>query len=184
VAGISSATSISSAIASSVNYSTTTLPFGPVLDVIPSVSSDGFSIQMVLIPTYTEFVGYDPPGQFVPTAQSVGGGTIGLPLTAQLPLPHFRIRQVVTTCNVWDGQTIMLGGMIADTVTKIKDKVPFLGDLPIFGRLFQSQSSDSVKQNLVVFVTPTLIDPAGNRIHRDEDMPFAQNHIPPQPAQP
>jgi general secretion pathway protein D len=174
--------SISSAVASEANYSTTTLPFGPVLDVLPSVSSDGFSIQMVLIPTYTEFVGYDPPGNFVPQAQSVSGSGIGLPLTAQLPLPHFRIRQAVTTCNVWDGQTIVLGGMIADSVVKIKDKVPFLGDLPILGRLFQSQSSDSTKQNLMIFVTPTLIDPAGNRVHTDDQLPFSRSSIPSQPA--
>jgi general secretion pathway protein D len=183
IGGVSSgAASISSAVASSENYSTTTLPFGPVLDVLPSVSSDGFSIQMVLIPTYTEFVGYDSPGAFVPQAQSVSGSTIGVPLVAVLPLPHFRIRQAVTTCNVWDGQTIVLGGMIADSIVKIKDKVPFLGDLPLFGRLFQSQSSDTTKQNLMIFVTPTLIDPAGNRVHTDEQLPFSRNSVPQQPA--
>jgi len=182
IGGVGTGTaSISSAIASEANYSTISMAFGPSLDVLPSVSADGFSIQMVLVASYLEFVQYDPPGQFVPTAQSVGGGTIGLPLTAQLPLPHFRVREAVTTCNVWDGQTIVLGGMIADTVTKIKDKVPFLGDLPLVGRLFQSQSSDSTKQNLVIFVTPTLIDPAGNRIHTDDQLPFAQHNIPPQP---
>lgn len=173
-------TAVSSSIGSSISFSTTTLPFGPVLDVLPSVSADGYSIQMVLIPTYTEFVGYDPPGQFVPQVQSVAGSTVATPLVAQLPLPHFRIRQAATTCNVWDGQTVVLGGMIADSVVKIKDKVPFLGDLPVVGRLFQSQSSDSIKQNLMIFVTPTLIDPAGNRVHTDEQLPFTQKAIPTQ----
>jgi general secretion pathway protein D len=179
IGGVGTA-SISSAVAGGFSYGTTTLPFGPTLDVLPSVSADGYSIQMTLIPTYTEFVGYDNPGQFVPSVQSVAGSSIGTPLVAVLPLPHFRIRQAATTCNVWDGQTVVLGGMIADTIFKIKDKVPFLGDLPLVGRLFQSQSSDSTKQNLMIFVTPTLIDPAGNRVHTDEQMPFAQRGVPSQ----
>jgi len=37
------------------------------------------------------------------------------------------------------------------------------------------------KKNLVIFVTPTIIDPAGNRVHTDEEMPFAQNLTPAQP---
>jgi general secretion pathway protein D len=169
-------------VASQIGYTTSFLSFGPVLDVIPTVSADGFSIQMVLIPTYTEFLQYDSPGNFIPQAQSAAGGTIGIPLQATLPLPHFRVRQVVTSCDVWDGQTIVLGGLISETITKISDKVPVLGDLPFVGRLFQSQSSDSTKDNLVIFVTPTIIDPAGNRVHTDDDLPFARTSIPPQTA--
>jgi type II secretory pathway component GspD/PulD (secretin) len=164
-----------------VNYNTTPYGFGPVLDVMPTVSADGFSVQMVLIPTILEFIQYDSPGGFVPQAEAAAGGTIGIPVQAVLPLPHFRVREVVTTCNVWDGQTVVLGGMISETITKIKDQVPVLGDLPIFGRLFKSESTDSQKQNLLIFVTPTIIDPAGNRVHNDDDMPFAHTSVPPQP---
>jgi general secretion pathway protein D len=53
-----------------------------------------------------------------------------------------------------------------------------LGDLPFFGRLFRSESSASQKKNLMIFVTPTIIDPAGNRFHSEDEMPFAQNSIP------
>ena len=169
-------------VATQIGYTTTFLSFGPVLDVIPTVSADGFSIQMVLIPTYTEFLQYDPPGHFIPQAQSAAGSTDWRAVGAHLPLPHFRVRQVVTSCNVWDGQTIVLGGLIPETITKISDKVPVLGDLPFVGRLFQSQSSDSTKDNLVIFVTPTIIDPSGNRVHTDDDLPFSKSSIPPQPA--
>jgi general secretion pathway protein D len=99
-----------------------------------------------------------------------------------LPLPRLRVRQVVTSCNVWDGQTVVLGGMISEDIRKIKDKVPILGDLPWVGRLFTSESNESNKKNLLVFVTPTIIDPAGNRLHTDEELPFARNSIPPQAA--
>jgi general secretion pathway protein D len=102
-----------------------------------------------------------------------------------LPLPHFRVRQVTTSCTVWDGQTIVLGGLVADNITRFKDKIPLLGDMPFVGRLFRSESNVTQKKNLVIFVTPTIIDPAGNRLHVDEDLPFAQTSIPSQrpPAQ-
>lgn len=137
---------------------------------------------MTLIPTITEFLGYDDPGQFVPQAQSVSGGQGGaaIPLRAQLPLPHFRLRQVTTSAIVWDGQTVVLGGLITEDVTKYKDKVPVIGDLPLVGRLFRSESSATRKKNLMIFVTPTIIDPAGNRYHSDDEMPFAASAIPEQ----
>jgi general secretion pathway protein D len=164
-----------------ITYNTSPFGLGPALDVMPTVSADGYSIQMVLIPTILEFLGYDNPGAFVPTAEAAAGSTIGTPIVAVLPLPRFRVREVVTTCNVWDGQTVVLGGMISETITKVKSQVPVLGDLPLVGRLFQSESTDSTKDNMLIFVTPTIIDPAGNRVHNDEDLPFARSSIPPQP---
>jgi general secretion pathway protein D len=167
-------------IGSTLNYPTITLPFGPTLDVIPYIAADGFTIDLTLIPSYTEFLGYDDPGGFVPQAQSAssGAGGVAAPITAQLPLPHFRVRQVTTTVVVWDGQTVVLGGLIAENVIKLKDKVPILGDLPLFGRLFRSESSQTKKKNLMIFVTPTIIDPAGNRQHSEDEMPFAQAGVP------
>ena len=144
------------------------LPFGPTIDVVPYVSSDGATIQMTIIPTLSEFAGYDDPGPFVPVA--VTGG--GVPITSVLPLPKFRLRQVTTSCIVWDGQTVVLGGLIISEVQKTKDKVPILGDLPLVGKLFRSEASVNNRKNLVIFVTPTIIDPAGNRAHVDDDLPF------------
>jgi len=133
-----------------------------------------------LIPTITEFVGYDNPGNFVPTIQSGNGG---IPITGQLPLPRSRVRQVVTSCTVWDGQTVVLGGLITENVQRQKDKIPVLGDLPAVGRLFRSEQNITQRKNLIVFVTPTIIDPSGNRKNGDDEMPFARAQIqtPPQP---
>jgi len=102
----------------------------------------------------------------------------------QLPvvLPNFTVRQVVTTVNVWDNQTVVVGGLIASTVQSTKDKVPVLGDLPIAGRLFQSSSKNTLRKNLMIFVTATIVDPAGNRVHTDDELPFAQSAIPAQPV--
>lgn len=151
---------------------TAPVPLGPVIDVLPTVSSDGYTIQMTIIPTLTEFVGYDlaTASIFVPTAITATGQT----LAGTLPLPIFRVRQLTTSCSVWDGQTIVLGGLISDTVVKTKDKVPVLADVPFLGKFFTSESSQTQKKNLVIFVTPRIIDAAGNPAHTDEEMPFAQ----------
>jgi general secretion pathway protein D len=83
--------------------------------------------------------------------------------------------------RVWDGQTVVLGGLVSETVNTIKDQVPILGSLPLVGSLFRSETKTTAKKNLLVFVTPTLIDPVGNRIHPEGEMLLAPNGRPPQP---
>ena len=55
----------------------------------------------------------------------------------------------------------MLGGLVNETVVSVNDKVPYLGDLPFIGRLFQNKGQQNQKSNLLVFVTAKLIDPSG-----------------------
>lgn len=153
---------------------TVALSTGQVMDVIPFVSADGYTIQLNLVPTFTEFLGYDQE-----TARQFRTVVQGLPVQ-DTPLPRFRVRQVATTAVVWDGQTVVLGGLIAESVKKVREKVPVLGDIPFVGRLFRSESSDSIKANLVIFVTPTIIDPAGNRVHSPDNLPYDPNRIPEQ----
>lgn len=159
-------------LGATANFPTVQVPTGPSLDVVPYVSADGYSIQMALMPTIVEFLGYDDPGPFLPQAQSAAGNTLGTPLTAVLPLPKFRLRQVVSSVDVWDGRTVVLGGLIAEDVAKIKDKIPVLGDIPLLGRFFRSESFSTSKKNLVIFITPTIVDPAGNKVHSDDNMPY------------
>ena len=153
---------------------TAPIPFGQVLDVVPYVSADGYTIQINIVPTFTEFLGYDQD-----SARLVRAVIPGVPVQ-DTPLPRYRVRQVATSAIVWDGQTVVLGGLISEDVSRIKDKVPVLGDLPFAGRFFRSESSRTLKRNLMIFVTPTIIDPAGNRVHSDEELPFAQTAFPPQ----
>jgi tetratricopeptide (TPR) repeat protein len=150
---------------------TAQVPTGPTLDVIPTVAADGYTIELKVIPTVTEFLGYDDPRMFQPQ----GGKS-----EAMLPLPHFRVRQMETTARIWDGQTLVLGGLTSDEVQKIKDSVPVLGDLPLVGSLFRSESQQTVKKRLLVFVTATIIDPAGNRVHSADERPYDPNAVPPQ----
>ena len=139
-------------------------PLGPTLDTVPYADPDGYTIQMTLAPSLVEFLGYDDPGPFVIQSTNSTSG----PLTAQLPLPHFRVRQASVSTTVWDGHTVVICGLTAVDVVRVKDKVPVLGDLPLIGRLFSSETNRSLKKRLIVLVTPTLVDPAGNRVHPEE----------------
>jgi general secretion pathway protein D len=162
--------------ASAIIPITQSVETGPILDVVPYVLSDGYTINLALIPSDTEFAGYDQ----LQLPQVTGNLNV-----VQLPtvLPKFTVRQVVTTVNVWDNQTVVLGGLISSTVNSTKDKVPVIGDVPLFGRFFQSQSKQTVKNNLMIFVTATIVDPAGSRVHSDDELPFAQSSVPVQPAE-
>jgi type II secretory pathway component GspD/PulD (secretin) len=59
---------------------------------------------------------------------------------------------------VQDGQTIMLGGMLFQEDSKIKRKVPLLGDLPLVGGLFRHNQNTLANSELLIFVTPQVID--------------------------
>jgi len=150
------------------------IPLGQTLDVVPYVSADGYTIQLHVVPTFTEFLGYDTDN-----AREFQTVVPGLPVQPT-PLPRFRVRQVATSAVVWDGQTVVLGGLIAETARKSREKVPVLGDIPFVGRLFRSETSDSTKKNLIIFVTPTIIDPAGNRVHSPDNLPYDPNRVPEQ----
>ena len=161
---------------SAITPNTQQVETGPVLDVVPYVLSDGYTINLTLIPSLMDFVGYSTP----PPVQNVTGNlnVVQLPVV----LPDFTVRQVVTTVNIWDNQTVVIGGLISSATASTKDKVPVLGDLPAVGVLFQSSSKQVTKKNLMIFVTATIVDPAGNRVHSDDELPFAQAAIPNQPV--
>jgi type II secretory pathway component GspD/PulD (secretin) len=155
------------------NYTTSDMDFGPTVDVTPTVSTNGWSIQMNVNVQVNEFLGYDAPPKTDPKDAK-----------GQEPLPRYRVRQLASNPIVWDGQTIVLsGGSITENPNKGETKVRALGDLPLLGRFFRSGSAARNRKNLVIFVTPTIIDPAGNPIHAIptlRDLPFDPLSIPPQ----
>src|SRR5258708_38244755 len=93
-------------------YKTQLVRVGAAVGVAADVSQDNISITLNLTGTMTEFLGYDDPGQSVPKT---------LP---QFPLPHFWIRQVITSAKVRDGQTLLIGGLVNERyIKKIKKAV-------------------------------------------------------------
>ena len=77
--------------------------------------------------------------------------------------PIFRTRKVHTKVTIEDGSTIVMGGLIKESVERFKDRVPVLGSIPLVGRFFRSEGERSIKKNLLIFVTASRIDSAGYR---------------------
>lgn len=73
-------------------------------------------------------------------------------------VPVVDTRKVDTIALVKDGQTVVLGGMMKKEVTQQTNKIPLLGDLPVVGLLFKFQGEKVVNSEIVVFITPRIIE--------------------------
>ena len=100
----------------------------------------------------------------------------GSPSQSPYLVPVFARKSVTSQIRMLDGQTFAIGGLLAEADQMVDDSVPILGDLPIAGRLFRSEVSQRVKNNLVVFTTVRIIKPDGTlQFPEDEENPeFAQ----------
>jgi general secretion pathway protein D len=85
-------------------------------------------------------------------AQTIGTGSASVPVG-----PTTTKRSMETTTIAKDGQTLVVGGLVRDNLTISETKIPLLGDIPWLGWLFKSQTRQSEKLNLLVFLTPTLV---------------------------
>ncbi len=146
-------------------------PVGITLEVEPTVGPDGYTIDLVLAPRIVEFDGFINYGSpinanvnYIGFNSVIGNfvvdGTVRVTDNV-INQPVFSTREVTTQVSVYDGQTVVLGGLMREDVQKVEDKVPILGDIPLAGRLFRTTASQHVKRNLVMFVTAGLLDPAG-----------------------
>ena len=126
---------------------------GVSLRVTPQVSPDNYTITMELEPEVREHVGWDD--------YSYELIIDGYPATANSKMAVISRRTIETRVIVYDGENVVLGGMIREKVSKYDDKVPFVGDLPLLGPLFRSKGENRQKVNLLVFVTARLVTPAG-----------------------
>jgi general secretion pathway protein D len=131
---------------------------GVILDVKADATQDR-RISLELTPEVTEFQGFINYGGDVREASATPGGQLRVQGVALTPV--FSLRKVTTKLNVVDGQTVVMGGFIREDSQKIQDKIPLLGDIPLVGRLFRSESERSIKRNLVIFTTARIINPDG-----------------------
>src|SRR5207248_1331396 len=118
--------------------------FGNTLVVRPSVNKDGF-ITLAVKPEISNKVG----DQFFNIPGTSGG---------QVASPIIDTRSLDSNVLIKSGDTLAIGGLLQDELRKSRTKVPGLGDVPVLGYLFQSRSNERVKRNLLVFVTPTILD--------------------------
>jgi tetratricopeptide (TPR) repeat protein len=158
---------------SSISPQMTKVETGPILDVMPSVWPDGYTIDLTAIPALVKFYGYADTRGLSP---SYGTNSDGEKIPLPIALPVFGVGEVKEQTALYDGQTLVLlpgpqieynGGM----EEKYRDR--------IVKHIQEAQKKEGDK-TLIVLVTVTLIDPVGNRLHTEKEMPFAQTGLPPQ----
>ena len=70
----------------------------------------------------------------------------------------FNTREMLTSVLIPSGNTLVMGGLIEDSVQQNNIKVPLLGDIPVLGLLFRSDSKSRTKSNMTIFLTPTIVE--------------------------
>jgi type IV pilus assembly protein PilQ len=78
--------------------------------------------------------------------------------SAVVTSPIIDTRTLDSNVLIKSGDTLAIGGLLSDQVTKTHTKVPILGDIPVLGYAFQSHDNERHKRNLLIFVTPTILD--------------------------
>lgn len=116
-----------------VSNSFTVVSAGIILTVLPTINAENRITLRIR------------PESSFPTQESTEAG------------PIIRTRNAQTTVIVKDGDTLVIGGLIDDQDTKGVTKVPLLGDIPIIGTFFRSNTNRKIRNELLVFVTPRII---------------------------
>jgi type II secretory pathway component GspD/PulD (secretin) len=114
---------------------------GVILQVTPRITANNY-ISLKVIPEVSNIDSKD--------SQEANGDTF----TANV----YAIRRADTHVMIPSGNTLVMGGLISDTVSTTLSKVPLLGDAPGLGGLFRHKKNVRNKQNLIIFITPTVVD--------------------------
>jgi len=138
------------------------VPEGVLINVQPSINLDDRTISMLVRPTITRIVSRikDPAVQFV-------AGSSGI----VSEIPEVNIQEIDTVIKVRSGQPVVMGGLLQDRIVNNQEGVPVLGEVPLFGAMFKSNSGSISKTELVIFLKATLIDMGDQTIHdTDRDL--------------
>ncbi len=137
---------------------------GIVLSVTPQVE-ENYIITMQMVPVIQNFMGWTDYSYEIPL--EANGETNYYPNTLKMPI--IEARTVNTTVVSYDGETVVLGGVVKDTISMVDDQYPILGDIPLVGRLFQSKGRGSSKTSMLIFMTSRLIKPDGSPIRENQE---------------
>lgn len=120
-------------------------------------------IDLRFLPEIVEFEGFINYGSPIqsPSTDIFGNPVNSIITENRIEMPVFSKRSVNTSLTIYDGYTVAVGGLMREDIQTVEDKVPILGDIPLIGRLFQSQAENRIKSNLIIFVTAQIIDATG-----------------------
>lgn len=144
---------------------------GVTLEIEPTIGENDFVIDIRFLPEIVEFEGFINYGSpiLAPSTDLLGNPITSVITENRIEMPVFSKRSVKTSLTIYDGYTVAVGGLMREDIQHVEDKVPILGDIPILGRLFQSESENRIKSNLIIFVTAEIIDATGRSLRNIND---------------
>lgn len=86
---------------------------------------------------------------------------------SQTGVPGFKTRKVDTTVELADGETLIIAGLLSRNSSRSHTKIPWIGDIPVLGLLFSSITTDKKDTELVIFITPKIVEPESNSMGID-----------------
>lgn len=138
---------------------------GKSIEVEPTVAADNKTISLNVLLDFTDFSGFINYGTPITNSAFLVNGQPSVVTPNEILMPVFDAIKETTNITIWDGQTVAIGGFHGESITAVEDKIPYLGDLPVLGRAFRSEGTESTKRALTIFVTVRLVDPGGNPIN-------------------
>lgn len=97
---------------------------------------------------------------------------VGAVTTGDITIPALSTRRVDTTVELGSGDSFVIGGLLQNNRTNKNSRLPGLGDIPVLGKLFQSQSFQNDESELVVMVTPYIVKPTKPKAIAEPNQPF------------
>jgi general secretion pathway protein D len=121
-------------------------PVGILLDVTPFIGANNL-VQMILQPSITSI-------DTSTLGQQIVGSTL---FSGAVFAPNINKRSANTVVVTPDGEPVVIGGLISNNKSSSASKIPFLGDIPLFGNLFKFTSRANQKNELLIFLTPHIV---------------------------
>ncbi len=157
---------ISSGAGGTVNYGTTNIQkweIGVTVDVTPTVIDNNL-IRMKIQPEVSSLQGYNNTGQNQDNYNNNTTNNSNAPITSS--------RYVDTQIIIRSGETIVIGGLVQDSVSTRERKVPVLAELPLIGSVFRRKDVQKRKTNMIIFITGRIIALKGDAYTRPEDTQY------------
>jgi general secretion pathway protein D len=110
---------------------------GIMLNVTPHINPDGL-VTMIVAPEISDRA----------------SASEDVPITTGVTSPTFNVNRAQTTVAVRNGTTVVIGGLIRDSLDDAVSKIPILGDIPLIGALFSNTTKHTIKRELMIFLTP------------------------------
>ncbi|MBX2835080.1 MAG: type II and III secretion system family protein [Micavibrio sp.] len=148
-----------------ISSTSNSVPEGVIVNVQPSINLENSTISMAVRPTVTSVSDNvpDPAVQYVTAANNIEG--------VVSTVPELNVQEIDSVIKMRSGQPVVMGGLLQDRVTSVREGLPILQEIPIAGALFRDQNDLIKKTELVIFLKATILDTPEDSVHStDKDL--------------